>query len=115
MTDSPFAPLGRYDTRGQKCTYSPGDIPANDCQANATWHILWNATTADASLACDPHMAQARARFVFVDTHRLSPDCGMPNAAWGFHNKRCYYLDDTAEAAVIAGAAHDGHVKETAR
>ncbi|MFF3928208.1 hypothetical protein [Streptomyces hirsutus] len=98
----PFAPLGRtMDAGRQQCTYSPGDIPANDCGAQATWHILW-APNGDAGLACDPHMAEARHRFVFTDSHRVGPDCDMPGTAWSFDEKRCFHPGElvTVTAAV---------------
>lgn len=98
----PFAPLGRFvDYRGQKCGYSPGDTPGADCQVDATWHIMWNADC-DAGMACDPHMDVVRGRFVFVDSHRIGPDCGMPSALWDLDSKRCLYPDDPADHVVTA-------------
>lgn len=94
----PFAPLGReMDTSGQTCTYSPGDLAANDCGEKATWHIAWNPNL-DNGLACDPHMAEARARFVFVDSHRVGSECAMPGTAWDFDNARCIYPDNPTPA-----------------
>ena len=111
---SPFAPLGRdVAVRGQKCGYSTRDSTDTDCPADASRHILWNATTADASFACDPHMTVARARFVFVDSHSLSPDCGMPNAAWDFDNKRCVYPDEST--SLIAAAEQPAPASSLAR
>ena len=90
----PFAPLGRFvDYRDQKCGYSPGNTEATDCPVDATWHIMWNADR-DTGMACDPHMDHVRACFVFVDSHRIGPDCGMPSALWDFDEKRCVYPDD---------------------
>lgn len=98
----PFAPLGRdLAHRGQKCSHSPGDTEATDCPNDATWHIMWT-TDGDVGLACDPHMAVARKRFAFVDSHRVSPDCGMPSARWDFENKRCFYPDEPAVEAASA-------------
>ncbi|MFD5491565.1 hypothetical protein ACFWH4_01155 [Streptomyces sp. NPDC127091] len=98
----PFAPLGRtMDVGSQHCTYSPGDIPANDCGETAAWHILWDPN-GDAGLACGPHMGTARHRFVFVDVHRVGPDCNMPGTAWSFDEKRCIY---PGEPDAIAAAA----------
>lgn len=85
----PFAPLGRtMDAGRQQCIYSPGDIPANDCSEAAAWHILWTPA-GDAGLACDPHMTTARQRFMFIDSHHVSPDCNMPGTTWSFDEKRC--------------------------
>lgn len=85
----PFAPLGRVmETGRQQCTYSPGDTPSNDCGDTAAWHILWTPA-GDAGLACDLHMATARQRFMFVDTHPVGPHCIMPGTAWSFDEKRC--------------------------
>jgi len=90
----PFAPLGRdVAHRGQKCGHSPADSAATDCTADATWHILWTAD-GDAGLACDPHAAVARQRFVFVDFHRVGPDCNMPGAWWDHDRRRCLYPDE---------------------
>ena len=98
----PFAPLGRYvEDRGQKCGYSPGDSSDTDCPADATWHIMWNAE-AEVGFACDPHMAEARARFVFVGAHLIHPDCGMPGALWDLDANRCVYPDEpTAQAEAV--------------
>lgn len=104
---NPFPPLGRpVHARGQKCGHSPGDTPNTDCHHDATWHILWNAE-ADAALACDPHMAAARRRFVFVDSHRVGPDCSMPGALWDLDNQRCVYPDEpTKESAAAVQTAN---------
>jgi len=105
MTTEPFAPLGReMDTSRQTCTYSPGDQSASDCGVKATWHIAWD-TSLENGLACDPHMAVARARFMFVDTHRVGPECAMPGTAWDFDNKRCIYPSDPALAETQAEEA----------
>ncbi|MGW9611879.1 hypothetical protein [Streptomyces diastaticus] len=102
--NSPFAPIGReMDTSGQTCTHSPGDLAANDCGEKATWHIAWDASLEN-GLACDPHMADALARFVFVDRHRVGPECAMPGTAWDFDNKRCVYPDDPAPTEALAAA-----------
>ena len=103
----PFAPLGRtVSARGQKCGHSPGDTPATDCPTDATWHIMWN-TDGEVGLACDPHMAEARRRFVFVDSHRVGPDCSMPGTLWDFDNQRCVYLDaPTVESAAAEQTAN---------
>lgn len=109
MNTDPFAPLGRFvDNLARMCTYSPGDTPASDCGAPAIWHIMWTVE-AEVSFACDPHMDQARARYVFVDSHRIGPDCGMPGALWDLDNHRCGYPDEPADAAVaeLQPAAHD--------
>jgi hypothetical protein len=104
VTTDPYAPLGRFiDNLEQRCTYSPGDTPAADCGAPATWHIMWNVD-AEVSFACDPHMDKARRRFVFVDSHQLGPDCGMPGALWDLNEKRCVYQDESG-AAVLAKEA----------
>ncbi|MET8113761.1 hypothetical protein [Streptomyces prasinus] len=102
----PFAPLGRFvDFRGQKCGYSPGDTPDADCPADATWHIMWN-TDGEVGLACDLHMAEAR-RFVFVDSHRVGPDCAMPGTLWDLDNQRCVYPDEpTVESAAAEQPAN---------
>lgn len=98
----PFAPLGRdVRLRGRKCGYSPGDVPATDCPADATWHIAWD-TDLENGLACDEHMAVARTRYVFADAHRVGPDCQMPGALWDFDNKRCTCPDTTAELTAEA-------------
>lgn len=102
----PFAPLGRdVRLRGRKCGHSPRDVPATDCQSNATWHIAWD-TNLENGLACDPHMDEARTRYVFVDSHRVGPDCQMPGVVWDFDNKRCVYPDapttETAAAERLA-------------
>lgn len=90
----PFAPLGRsINDPDRTCIYSPGDTPANDCGTPATWHVMWNVE-AEVSFACDPHMDVARHRFVFVDSHQLGPDCGMPSALWDLDENRCVYPDD---------------------
>jgi hypothetical protein len=107
VTVDPFAPLGRFvDYRDQKCGYSPGDSEATDCPADATWHIMWNADR-DTGMACDPHMATVRARFVFVGAHPIGPDCGMPGALWDFDDNRCVYPDEpAAESTEIATPLH---------
>ncbi|WP_309029080.1 hypothetical protein [Streptomyces alfalfae] len=98
----PYAPLGReMDTSGQTCTHSPGDEPSNDCGKKAAWHIAWNAALEN-GLACDPHMAEARARFVFVDSHRVGPECAMPGTLWDFNNMRCIYPDEPTAPAAAA-------------
>ncbi|MEE4598252.1 hypothetical protein V2J94_41525 [Streptomyces sp. DSM 41524] len=104
----PFAPLGRIvAVRGQKCGHSPGDNPSTDCQADATWHIMWN-TEGDAGLACGPHMDEARRSLVFIDSHRVGPDCAMPGTLWDFDGQRCVYPEEptvdnaAAEQAVTA-------------
>ncbi|MFJ9128906.1 hypothetical protein ACIRJS_32875 [Streptomyces sp. NPDC102340] len=98
----PFAPLGRdVRLRGRKCGYSPGDAPVTDCQADAAWHIAWD-TDLENGLACDPHMTLVRARYMFVDAHRISPDCQMPGAHWDFDNKRCIVPDAPAELTAAA-------------
>lgn len=105
----PFAPLGRFINDPERaCTYSPGDTPAADCGKPATWHIMWNVD-AEVSFACNPHMDQARSRYVFVDSHQLGPDCGMPNALWDLDNGRCVYPDepDAATRAELQPAAHN--------
>ncbi|MFD9151533.1 hypothetical protein ACFWDF_30575 [Streptomyces diastaticus] len=102
--NSPFAPIGReMNTSGQTCTHSPGDLTANDCGKKATWHIAWD-TNLENGLACDPHMAEALARFMFVDRHRVGPECAMPGTAWDFDNKRCVYPDDPAPTEALAAA-----------
>jgi hypothetical protein len=102
MSTGPFAPLGReMDTSHQACTYSPGDLAANDCGVKATWHIAWD-TKLENGLACDPHMAVVRARFVFVDSHRVGPACAMPGTAWDFDSKRCVYPSDPTLTEVRA-------------
>ncbi|MFJ3984379.1 hypothetical protein [Streptomyces fungicidicus] len=101
----PFAPLGRTMDAGRlQCSYSPGDLPANDCGAQATWHILWTPA-GDAGLACDPHMATARHRFVFTDSHPVGVDCTMPGSAWSFDEKRCVCPGEPTAlaAACVAG------------
>ncbi len=81
-------PIGRIvDTSRQRCTYSPGDIPANDCGQPATWHICWDSNIEN-GLACDPHMAFVQG-FVYLDRHPVGPDCAMPGAHWHFELKRC--------------------------
>ncbi|MFC7909039.1 hypothetical protein [Streptomyces nigra] len=98
----PFAPLGRVVvSRGQKCGHSPGDTEATDCPDDATWHILWTPE-GDAGLACDPHMAVARERFVFVDSHPVGSDCGRPGAHWSLHNQRCVLPDEPAAQSAAA-------------
>lgn len=98
----PFAPLGRFvDYRDQKCGYSPGNTEATDCPVDATWHIMWNADR-DTGMACDPHMDMVRARYVFVDSHRIVPDCGMPSALWDFDEKRCVYPDSSEQLSTGA-------------
>jgi hypothetical protein len=78
VTTDPFAPLGRFiDDPARACTYSPGNTPAADCGAPASWHIMWNVD-AEVSFACDPHMDHARRRFVFVDSHRPLPRLPAP-------------------------------------
>ena len=113
MAIDPFAPLGRFvDFRGQKCGHSTGDTPDTDCPADATWHIMWN-TDCEASLACAPHVAEARARFVFVDSHPIGSDCAMPGALWDLDNKRCVYPDEPAvQAAVTAHAEQAGVARD---
>lgn len=111
MTTDPFATLGReMDTSRQACTHSPGDLAANDCGVEATWHILWD-TKLENGLACDQHMAVARARFMFVDSHRVEPACAMPGTAWDFDNKRCVYPNDPTLAEARAA---EPRPKETA-
>lgn len=102
----PFAPLGRIvDSRHRKCGHSPGDNPGTDCPADATWHIMWN-TDSEVGLACDPHMEVAR-RYVFLDSHRIGPDCDMPGTLWDFDEKRCVYPDEpAAETAAAELPAH---------
>jgi len=100
----PFAPLGRFiDAPQRTCNYSPGDSPNTDCGANGTWHVMWNAD-AEVSFACDPHMAVARARFMFVGAHPVGPDCGMPGALWDLHENRCLYPDEQADESTEAVA-----------
>ncbi|MEW2402089.1 hypothetical protein [Streptomyces sp. NPDC046862] len=97
MTMDPFAPLGRFvDDQQRLCNYSPGDTPSADCGTEATWHVMWNVA-AEVSFACDPHMDRARSRFVFVDSHPVGPDCGMPGALWDLEHQRCVYPDEAAE------------------
>ncbi|MFD7465088.1 hypothetical protein [Streptomyces tendae] len=97
----PFAPLGRIvDFRHRKCGHSPGDNPSTDCPADATWHIMWN-TDREVGLACDPHMDVAR-RYVFVDSHRIGPDCAMPGALWEVDGQRCVYPDEPSGEAAAA-------------
>lgn len=98
----PFAPLGRFmDDQQRVCNYSPGDTPDNDCGADGTWHVMWNVA-AEVSFACDPHMDRARSRFVFVDSHRIGSDCGMPGALWDLNDKRCVYPNEPlAESVAI--------------
>ena len=98
----PFAPLGRdVRLRGRKCGYSPGNAPATDCQDDATWHIAWD-TNLENGFACDPHMDFVRTRYMFVDVHRIGPDCQMPGSHWDFDNKRCVVPDESAELAAEA-------------
>ena len=93
---NPFAPLGRFiDDPQRTCNYSPADSPSSDCGVDGTWHVMWNAD-AEVSFACDPHMAVARTRFVFVGAHPVGPDCGMPGALWDIEENRCRYPDETA-------------------
>jgi hypothetical protein len=101
VIDNPFAPLGRFiSDPDRNCIYSPDDTPVSDCGMPATWHIMWNVE-AEVSFACGPHMDKARRRFVFVDTHPVGPDCGMPGALWDLDNSRCVY-PDAADAAIQA-------------
>lgn len=106
----PFAPLGRFiDDHQQACNYSPGDTPSADCGADGTWHVMWNIA-AEVSFACDPHMDLARSRFVFVDSHRIGPACGMPGALWDLGNKQCVHPDapDLEAAALVTSTADQG-------
>jgi hypothetical protein len=102
VTVQPFAPLGRSINDSDRiCIYSPGDTPASDCGTPATWHIMWNVE-AEVSFACDPHMDVARRRFVFVGSHQLGPDCGMPGALWDLDGNRCVYPDEpVVETAAV--------------
>ena len=106
----PFPPLGRFvDIRGQKCGYSPGNTPSSDCPAEATWHIIWNLDL-ETGMACGPHMDLVRARYMFVDSHAIEPDCGMPGTLWDFDNKRCVYPDQPgteAQAVLLTNSASD--------
>lgn len=98
----PFAPLGRFiNDQAQQCTYSPGDTPSADCGAPATWHILWNVDC-EVSLACDQHMTVVHSRYVFVDSHRIGPDCAMPGALWDTAAKRCLYPDEPVSSTAAA-------------
>lgn len=45
-------------------------------------------------------MAEARTRFMFVDHHRVGPECAMPGTVWDFDGKSCAYLNDPAPAEV---------------
>lgn len=103
----PFAPLGRFvDDQQRICNYSPGNSPDTDCGADGTWHVMWNPD-AEVSFACDPHMAAARARFVFVGSHTVGPDCGMPGTLWDLDENRCVYPDQlAAESAETATPLH---------
>lgn len=101
----PFPPLGRRVAhRGQTCGYSPEDTEATDCTTDATWHIMWTPD-GDAGFACEPHMAQARARFVFVDSHHVGPDCGMPGSRWDHDRKTCRYPDEPPALSATATQA----------
>ncbi|WP_329217250.1 hypothetical protein [Streptomyces microflavus] len=102
----PNVPIGRLmDTSQQRCTFSPGDVPENDCGRPASWDIAWNAAL-DTGFACNEHMAVALARFAFLDRHPIGPDCGMPNVLWDFEGKRCFYPREmnelTASEALVA-------------
>ena len=103
----PFAPLGRFiDDPQRTCNYSPGDTASADCGTEATWHVMWNVD-AEVSFACDPHMAVARTRFVFVGAHPIGPDCGMPGTLWDLDENRCRYHDEPAgESAEVAAPLH---------
>lgn len=53
------------------------------CGRPAAWHILWHRTPSPAvSLACGPHMAWIRERFVYLDRHPALHACDMPGTAW---------------------------------
>jgi len=99
LTMDPNVPLGRIvDTSQQNCSYSPGDRPESDCGQPATWHIAWDAQLEN-GLACDEHMAEAQRDYVYVDRHRVTPDCAMPGSIWFFEEKRCGYPDDPERQA----------------
>ena len=80
--------IGRImDTSSQPCTYSPSDTDASDCGRPAIWHICWDAGIEN-GLACDEHMTLAQ-QFVYLDRHRVGPDCAMPGSRWLFDEQRC--------------------------
>ncbi|MGW3196273.1 hypothetical protein ACWDBD_17140 [Streptomyces sp. NPDC001118] len=107
MTD-PFAALGReMDTSRQLCTHSSHDTPDSDCGQTAAWHILWDTDLAN-GLSCNTHMATARSRFAFVDSHPVGPDCGMPGTSWDVDNKRCVYPGEPAADAFAVARAING-------
>ncbi|QQM45143.1 hypothetical protein [Streptomyces liliifuscus] len=106
----PFVPLGRVvDDQQRTCNYSPSNSRDTDCGADGAWHVMWNPQ-AEVSFACDPHMAEARARFVFVGAHPVGPDCGMPGALWDIDENRCVHPD--SPAAESAEASAPLHVQE---
>lgn len=100
-------PLGRFiDTSQQLCTYSPGDLPVNDCGQPATWHILWDTDWNDA-LACDEHMTYAQ-QFAYADRHPVGADCSMPGSLWYIDENRCGYPGAETPAVEKAAAGLPG-------
>jgi hypothetical protein len=78
MTEPWVPDRGPADPSPHTCLY--GTNPNPGCGAPGTWHIAWDKTRQ--SISCDRHMAVAQTRWLYLDRHPLSPDCGMPNATW---------------------------------
>lgn len=99
MINSPWVPdRGPVDPSPHTCMYRANPDPG--CGAPGTWHIAWDAGRQ--SISCDDHMAVVKARWVYEDRHRISPDCGMPNARW--FPDRCEVPAESATAC----ATQDG-------
>jgi hypothetical protein len=79
VSDDPWVPdRGPVDGSPHTCMYQANPEPG--CGAPGTWHIAWDE--ARQSITCDPHMTVVQQRWLYLDRHPLSPDCGMPGAVW---------------------------------
>lgn len=66
------------DPSAQTCMY--GTNPDPGCGAPGAWHIAWDKGRQ--SISCNEHMTVTEGRWMYLDRHQLSPDCGMPGARW---------------------------------
>ncbi|MBB1256473.1 hypothetical protein H3146_24420 [Streptomyces sp. OF3] len=76
------------------------------CGQPATWHIAWRLTPpANFSLACDDHMTESQAKFVYADRHRAEVACDMPGTGWLIEQpSRCVVPADETDRAYLAAS-----------